>query len=149
GTEIHRHSAVPQIHRRTGGYGVEAHWVDGMDVRAVHDATRSALQHVREGNGPVLLECETYRYRGHSMADPAAYRSALEVSELRARDPLLTFREWAEAEGVVGPEESAGLQEAAAKAVEEAAAFAAESPPPTDLQADVYTRPLNLYGGRQ
>ncbi|MFP4560400.1 MAG: pyruvate dehydrogenase (acetyl-transferring) E1 component subunit alpha [Thiohalorhabdus sp.] len=148
GTEVHRHSAVSHVHRRTGGYGIEAHWVDGMDVRAVHAATRDALRHVREGNGPVLLECETYRYRGHSMADPAAYRSALEVDELRARDPLLNFREWAEGEGWVSATESAELDRAAERAVEEAVDFAAESPPPRDLHAGVHARPIDLYGGR-
>lgn len=148
GTEIHRHSAVAEVHKRACGYGIEAERVDGMDVLAVHDATRHALHHVRAGNGPYLLECETYRYRGHSMADPGAYRSALEVSELRARDPLLTFRKKAAREGWVDEGEADRMEEQARAAVEAAVAFADASPAPTDLHADVYVEPINLYRGR-
>ena len=148
GTEIHRHSAVAEVHKRACGYGIEAERVDGMDVLAVHDATRHALHHVRDGNGPYLLECETYRYRGHSMADPGAYRSALEVSELRARDPLRTFRKRATDEGWVAEEEIDQLEEQARSAVDEAVTFADASPVPTDLHADVYAEPINLYRGR-
>jgi len=148
GTEIHRHSAVPHVHKRASGNGVEGRWVDGMDVVAVHDATREALRHVREGNGPVLLECETYRFRGHSMADPAAYRSALEENELRARDPLLTFRRRAEGAGWLTAEEMDELARQAETAVEEAVRFAAASPPPQDLYRNVHQAPLDLYGGR-
>lgn len=148
GTEIHRHSAIPEVHKRACGYGIEAERVDGMDVLAVHEATRHALHHVREGNGPYLLECETYRYRGHSMADPGAYRSALEVSELRARDPLLTFRKKAAQEGWLEEAEADALEEQARSAVDAAVAFADASQPPTDLHAGVYTQPVNLYRGR-
>jgi pyruvate dehydrogenase E1 component alpha subunit len=148
GTEIHRHSAVPHVHKRAAGNGVEGRWVDGMDVVAVYDATREALTHVREGNGPVLVECETYRFRGHSMADPAAYRSALEENELRARDPLLTFRKRAEREGWLDGGEADALLDWAEETVNEAARFAADSPPPTDLYRHVHQSPLNLYGGR-
>ncbi|HKJ71087.1 MAG TPA: pyruvate dehydrogenase (acetyl-transferring) E1 component subunit alpha [Gammaproteobacteria bacterium] len=148
GTEIHRHSAIPEVHRRACGYGIEAERVDGMDVLAVYDATRHALQHVREGNGPFLLECETYRYRGHSMSDPGAYRSALELSELRARDPLLTFRKRAASECWVDEAEADRMEEQARAAVQSAVTFAADSPPPQDLQADVYHQPLNLYRGQ-
>jgi pyruvate dehydrogenase E1 component alpha subunit len=119
-----------------------------MDVLAVYEASRHALAHVRGGNGPFLLECETYRYRGHSMADPGAYRSALEVSELRARDPLLSFRKRAAREGWVDESEADRLEEQAREAVDAAVAFADASPPPTDLHADIYREPLNLYRGR-
>ncbi len=147
GTEIHRHSAVPEVHKRACGYGIEAKRVDGMDVLAVFEATRHALRHVREGNGPYLLECETYRYRGHSMADPGAYRSALEVSELRARDPLLSFRKGAMEGGWLDEETAGRLEEQAREAVDAAVAFAENSPVPTELWADVYSEPINLYRG--
>jgi pyruvate dehydrogenase E1 component alpha subunit len=148
GTEIHRHSAIPQVHKRACGYGVEAERVDGMDVQAVYDATRHALKHVRDGNGPYLLECETYRYRGHSMADPGAYRSALEVSELRARDPLRGFRKRAIEQGWVDEAGAERLEGKARDAVDAAVAFADASPPPTDLYADVHAEPIHLYRGR-
>ena len=148
GTEIHRHSAIPEVHKRACGYGIEAEKVDGMDVLAVFEATRHALHHVREGNGPYLLECETYRYRGHSMADPGAYRSALEVNELRARDPLRTFRQRAAKEGWVSEAEADDLESQARDAVAAAVAFADASPAPADLHADVHAEPINLYRGR-
>ena len=148
GTEIHRHSAIPQVHKRACGYGVEAERVDGMDVQAVYDATRHALKHVRDGNGPYLLECETYRYRGHSMADPGAYRSALEVGELRARDPLLGFRKRAIDQGWLDEGDAERLEGRARDAVDAAVTFADASPPPTDLYADVHAEPIHLYRGR-
>jgi pyruvate dehydrogenase E1 component alpha subunit len=88
GTEIHRHSAVTEVYKRAGGYGIPAEKVDGMDVEATYRQTRAALEQVRAGQGPRLLEFETYRYRGHSMADPGTYRSAAEVSMYTAQDPI-------------------------------------------------------------
>jgi len=91
GTEIHRHSAVTDIFRRSAAYHIPGHQVDGMDVLAVHAAAREALATIRTGGGPVLIECVTYRYRGHSMADPGTYRPAQEIAAWRARDPLATY----------------------------------------------------------
>ncbi len=88
GTEIHRHSAVVEVYRRACAYGIPAVRENGMDVLAVHGAARRALERVRAGDGPQLLELETYRYRGHSMADSGAYRPAGEVEAYRARDPI-------------------------------------------------------------
>ncbi len=148
GTEIHRHSAVPEVYRRASAYGIDSRRVDGMDVVAVYEATRAALQHVRAGNGPYLLECETYRYRGHSMADSGAYRSALELAELRARDPLDGFRERALAEGWLVAADCDEIDSEIDRVVADAVRFAADSPQPTDLGASVYREPLDLYGGR-
>jgi len=147
GTEIHRHSAVPEVHKRACAYGMEARRVDGMEVEAVYQATRQALEHVRGGLGPYLLECETYRFRGHSMADSDAYRSALEMAELRARDPLSLFRRRVEEAGCLNGDEIADLESRAQQAVDEAVTFAADSPPPQDLYKDVYRRPIDLYRG--
>ncbi|MDA8363837.1 MAG: pyruvate dehydrogenase (acetyl-transferring) E1 component subunit alpha [Gammaproteobacteria bacterium] len=148
GTEIHRHSAVPDIYRHASAYGIDGRRVDGMDVVAVYEAARTALQHVRSGNGPYLIECETYRYRGHSMADPGAYRSVLELAELRARDPLETFRQRALAQGWLSEAECGDVDKAVEAVVTEAVRFAAASPQPTDLGRNVYSEPLDLYGGR-
>jgi pyruvate dehydrogenase E1 component alpha subunit len=146
GTEIHRHSAVPEIYRRASAYGIDGKRVDGMDVLAVYEATHAALQHVRAGNGPHLIECETYRYRGHSMADSGAYRSALEVAELRARDPLESFRQRALKQGWLNDADCRKIAEEVNAEVEDAVRFAAESPPPTQLDRGVYSQPLDLYG---
>jgi pyruvate dehydrogenase E1 component alpha subunit len=148
GTEIHRHSAVTEIHRRGVAYGIDGRRVDGMDVEAVYEATRDAVEHVRAGNGPYLLECETYRYRGHSMADSGAYRSALEVAELRARDPVSTFRDKALTEGWLAEAECQDIETEIDAIVEDAVRFASESAPPTELDKNVTVAPLDLYGGQ-
>ena len=147
GTEIHRHSAVLEVHKRACAYGMEARRVDGMEVQAVYEASRQALEHVRNGLGPYLLECETYRFRGHSMADNDAYRSGLEMAELRSRDPLELFRRRVEEEEWLSAAAIAELEGRAKQAVEDAVAFALASPPPLDLYKDVYGGSLNLYRG--
>lgn len=147
GTEIHRNSAVTEVYKRGCGNGVPGKRVDGMDVLAVHQATQDALQHVRSGSGPLLLECETYRFRGHSMADSGAYRSALEMAELKARDPLLNLRNRALQEGWISEDDIEALFKKAHTTVDEAVRFAEQSPPPTDLYKDIYTQPLDVYRG--
>jgi pyruvate dehydrogenase E1 component alpha subunit len=88
GTEIHRHSAVTEVYKRASAYNIPAARIDGMNVETVNLHTRDALARVRAGQGPQLLECETYRYRGHSMADPGSYRPAVEVAAYEADDPI-------------------------------------------------------------
>src|SRR5207245_2457641 len=100
GTEISRTSAVIQVHRRAAAYDIPAIEVDGMDLWAVRDATDLALRHIRAGKGPYMLEAMTYRFRGHSMADPELYRTKDEVTERRRNDPI---------EQVYGRLEDAGL----------------------------------------
>ena len=146
GTEIHRHSAVAEIYRHAAAYGIDGRRVDGMDVQAVNKATQLALEHVRAGNGPYLLECDTYRYRGHSMADAGAYRSVLEVAELKARDPLETFRVQALNAGWLDEAECNAVAAQVQEVVEDAIDYAKASPSPTDLHRDVYVKPIDLYG---
>ncbi|RJQ47825.1 MAG: pyruvate dehydrogenase (acetyl-transferring) E1 component subunit alpha [Gammaproteobacteria bacterium] len=148
GTEVHRQAAVVEVYKRGCGNGVPGRRVDGMDVLAVHQAARDALEQVRGGNGPFLLECDTYRFRGHSMADGGAYRSALEVAELKARDPLLNLRNRALENGWLNEEDIEALHQKAHGVVEEAIRFAGQSPAPDDLYQGVYRRPLDLYAGR-
>jgi len=88
GTEIHRHSAVPELYKRVAAYNIPAEKVDGMDVLKVHEASRHALDRIRRGSGPQFLECETYRFRGHSMPDPGTSRPAGELKAFQAHDPL-------------------------------------------------------------
>ena len=147
GTEISRHSAVAEIYRRALAYGMDGRRIDGMDVLGVYEATRLALEHVRAGNGPYLLECDTYRYRGHSMADSGAYRSVLEVAELKARDPVENFRRQVLEQGWLDQAECDALEKEVQKIVDDAVRFAEESPPPDELGKDVYVKPLDLYGG--
>jgi pyruvate dehydrogenase E1 component alpha subunit len=88
GTDIHRHSAVTDVYKRAAAYNIPAEKIDGMDVLKVYDAARHALDQIRRGGGPQFIECETYRYRGHSMADPGAYRPAVELKAHKAWDPI-------------------------------------------------------------
>ncbi|MDA8361730.1 MAG: thiamine pyrophosphate-dependent enzyme [Gammaproteobacteria bacterium] len=91
GTEIHRHSAVTDVHKRACGYAIPAAKADGMDVLTVYEAARQALDAIRNEGGPRLLELETYRFRGHSMADPGAYRPSAEVQAYLRDDPVEAF----------------------------------------------------------
>ncbi len=116
GTEIHRHSAVVEVYKRAAAYNVPAERVDGMDVLTVHEAARRALERIRSGGGPQFIEAETYRYRGHSMADPGTYRPAVEVKAYEACDPIVAaireveYRYPTQAElAAVGPDNIARL----------------------------------------
>jgi pyruvate dehydrogenase E1 component alpha subunit len=89
GTAIQRSTSETHLHKRGVSFNIPGEEVDGMDVLAVREAGRKALTRARKGEGPTLLEMKTYRYRGHSMSDPAKYRTREEVDEVRAhRDPI-------------------------------------------------------------
>ncbi len=93
GTSVARACAGPGLSHRGDGYGIPGFEVDGMDVLAVKEAGEKALEHARSGKGPVLLEIKTYRYRGHSMSDPAKYRDKEEVDQMRDNaDPIERVR---------------------------------------------------------
>jgi len=130
GTEVHRASALPTVHKRTCGYDIPSEKVDGMDVIAVYRAIKYAAEKVRESGRPYFIEAITYRFRGHSMADPAKYRSAAEHVIWKARDPLPNYAKRLLAEGIAGEAELAALQQKGAAVVEEAVAFAESSPWP-------------------
>src|ERR1700742_1161943 len=89
GTSVARSSAVADFSKRGASFGIPGRQVDGMDVEAVEQAGKEAIEYCRAGNGPIILEMKTYRYRGHSMSDPAKYRTKEEVAEVREkRDPI-------------------------------------------------------------
>ena len=93
GTAIERHSAVTDLHRRGEGFGVPGMRCDGMDVVETHEVMREAIRRAREERQPILVEAVTYRFRGHSMADPEEYRTKEQVEEWRKRDPITAFAE--------------------------------------------------------
>lgn len=101
GTSVNRASSEDQLYRRGESFRIPGIQVDGMDVLAVRGATEEALKWVQGGNGPILLEMKTYRYRGHSMSDPAKYRSKEEVNKMRQEhDPIDTLRRLVLEQGV-------------------------------------------------
>jgi pyruvate dehydrogenase E1 component alpha subunit len=140
GTEVHRSSALASIHKRTCGYDIPSEKVDGMDVIAVYQAVKHAAEWVRENSRPYLIEAITYRFRGHSMADPGKYRSAAEVELWKARDPIVTFTKRLMEEGVAGEDQLECLKAKARVIVKEAVEFAEQSPWPDDSEvtADIF-----------
>jgi pyruvate dehydrogenase E1 component alpha subunit len=140
GTEVHRASALPDIHKRTCGYDIPSEQVDGMDLSAVFQAVKHGSEWVREQGRPYLVEALTYRFRGHSMSDPGKYRSAAEVELWKGRDPLPTFAKRLIDEGIATAERLKEMQAAAQALVAEAVRFAEESPWPEDSEVfnDIY-----------
>ncbi|WP_246203114.1 pyruvate dehydrogenase (acetyl-transferring) E1 component subunit alpha [Sphingomonas lacunae] len=137
GTSVNRSSAEDQLYRRGESFRIPGIQVNGMDVMEVRGAAQTALDWVRAGKGPVLLELKTYRYRGHSMSDPAKYRSREEVQAVREKsDPI---------EGLKAEMLAAGVSEDSLKAIDqeirkivaESADFAESAPEPD--AADLYT----------
>ncbi|MCB1782591.1 MAG: pyruvate dehydrogenase (acetyl-transferring) E1 component subunit alpha [Alphaproteobacteria bacterium] len=133
GTSVSRSSAG-QLYRRGEGYGIPGEQVDGMDVLAVRKAARQALAYIRSGNGPYILEMMTYRYRGHSMSDPAKYRTKEEVDSMKTdRDPISHLKEMIEAQGV-SEEDIKAIDKEIKTIVNDAAQFAQESPEPDEKE---------------
>lgn len=142
GTSVERTSNVTELWKLGLAYDMPSKPVDGMTVEAVHDAVAEAVVRARKGDGPTLLEMKTYRYRGHSMSDPASYRSKDEVEDYKIQDPiakvLVTIKQnkWA-------TEKDLEVIDARIKAIiDEAVQFAEDSPYPTpdELYKDVYTQ---------
>ena len=126
---------------RAAGYNMPGIHVDGMDVFAVYDAAKQAVERARAGEGPTLLECLTYRYYGHTVFDnPLSYRTKEEEEYWRGRDPLKLFRETVVPQGDITAEELDQIDQEAADLMEEAVKFADESPVPDgkELYEDVY-----------
>jgi pyruvate dehydrogenase E1 component alpha subunit len=140
GTALERHSAVTDLQVKGEGFGVPGMECDGMDVLDTYHVTQEALRIAREERRPVLVEAITYRFRGHSMADPEEYRTKEQVEEWRKRDPILQWGDRLEAEKIVSADERGQFDEDAVARVDEAVAFADESemPPPESLYDDVY-----------
>ncbi len=140
GTALERHSAVTDLSRKSEGFGVPGERCDGMDVLDVHATVTAALEKARTDRAPQLVEAATYRYRGHSMADPEQYRTKDEVEEWRPHDPVETFPRRLVEEGVLSADDVKRMDDEAMKAVDEAVEFAEESPFPdlASLYDDVY-----------
>jgi pyruvate dehydrogenase E1 component alpha subunit len=139
GTSQARHAAG-ELYKRGEGYGIPGKVVDGMDVLAVRDAAVEALNYVRSGKGPMLLEVKTYRYRGHSMSDPAKYRTKDEVEDMREnRDPITNFKAWILDNKVAKAEELDKIEKDIKQLVKETEEFATTSPEPelSELWTDI------------
>jgi TPP-dependent pyruvate/acetoin dehydrogenase alpha subunit len=143
--------SVASLEPRAAAYGMPYIKVDGMDVLAVRDALLEAVERAREGNGPTLVESVTYRFRGHSQADPAYYRTREEEALWRTgKDPISLFETRLKEEGLITDEIIAEHAQKANEVVEDAAKFAEESPDPDpdSLYEDVMVDPRGAIAWR-
>ena len=141
GTHVERtHAAGRDIYNSAEYYKIPATQVDGMNLLEVHEATLGALRRVRAGRGPAFIEAMTYRYRGHSMADPVHYRENEEVEEWRVNDPINRFKAFVLDEGLITLPELDEIDGEVAAEIEEAVTFARESPFPQidELYKNIY-----------
>jgi acetoin:2,6-dichlorophenolindophenol oxidoreductase subunit alpha len=131
---------IPNIADRAAAYNMPAAIVDGQDAEAVYAAAKTAADRARAGEGPTLIECKTYRYRGHSRTDTAPYRKPGELDEWLKRDPILILKDRMIADGQLDAVEFAELQQAAEVAVIDAIEWAKTEPYPLveSLYADVF-----------
>ncbi|MCS6518547.1 pyruvate dehydrogenase (acetyl-transferring) E1 component subunit alpha [Burkholderia thailandensis] len=141
GTALERSESQTDLCAKAASYGMRVSSADGMDVVAVHDAAKDAVEYVRGGAGPMFVELRTYRFRAHSMYDAELYRQKAEVDEWKARGPIHTFTARLKAEGKLTEDEFAALDADANAEVARAVAFAeaGEWERVEDLAKDVYT----------
>src|SRR5262249_38216705 len=130
GTSVERHSAQTDLSKKAEGYGVPGERIDGMDVLAVREAVAEGIRLAREERRPTMGEAFTYRYRGHSAADPEVYREREEVEEWREKDPIETFARRCIEEGALSDRKVEKARERADREVMAAVEFAEASPEP-------------------
>jgi pyruvate dehydrogenase E1 component alpha subunit len=143
GTALHRGVAQTAIYQKGCAYDIPGEPMDGMDVLAVHEATRRAVERARAGEGPTLLEAITYRFRGHSMQDPQFYRDREEIEEYRKRDPIILFQNLLLAEGLIAEADIRRIEEQVEAEVDDSLEFAEQSPfpDPSTLLDHLYEKP--------
>jgi pyruvate dehydrogenase E1 component alpha subunit len=140
GTSVSRASAQTDFSKRGVSFGIPGEQVDGMDIRAVYSAGQRAIEHARTGKGPYILEMQTYRYRGHSMSDPAKYRTKDEVARMREEhDPIEQVRRRLLESWKLSEDELKVIDGRVREIVNEAAEFATHDPEPdpSELYTDI------------
>ena len=147
GTAVEYVSAVPQMSTKAKAYDMEAEIVDGQDVLAMYEATQRAVEHCKSGKGPYFIEAMTYRFRGHSMADPEAYREREEIEKHRERDPIVLFRDQLLEYNLAEQGDFDVIHETIEVQMEDAVKFADESdfPDPSTLYDHIYASVDEVY----
>ncbi|MUL41274.1 pyruvate dehydrogenase (acetyl-transferring) E1 component subunit alpha [Streptomonospora sp. PA3] len=130
GTTVEKSSAEPDLYKRGSAYRIEGVRVDGRDVLAVRDAAVDLVEKARSEQRPYILECTSYRLKGHSVVDPAKYRTEEQVAQARANDPLAAFEDQLEKAGVLTEDKKKEIADSVKDEVADAADFAENSPPP-------------------
>ena len=140
GTSVERTSNVTDLETLGASYRMPSATVDGMSPEAVHDAIKEAAERGRRGDGPTLLDIQTYRYKGHSMSDPQKYRTKEELGEFQEKDPIEYVRNVLTTQGWNTPEELKAVEKEVKAQVEDSIEFAENSPYPeaSELYEDVY-----------
>jgi TPP-dependent pyruvate/acetoin dehydrogenase alpha subunit len=135
--------AIEDVADRAQGYGFPGVAINGNDVLAVYGATQGAVQRAREGDGPTLIECKTYRWHGHSEHDKPIYRTEEELAMWRSRDPIPIYTAFLIDRKILTPDALADVEQRARRVVDEAVAFAEASPDPEPREAvtDIYAEP--------
>jgi pyruvate dehydrogenase E1 component subunit alpha len=148
GTHLARAQALTDLAEKAASYAVPADVVDGMDVRAVESAAEEACFQVRGGSGPFFLECQTYRFRAHSLYDPELYRDKSEVEEWKKRDPIPSLAGALQGQGLMKAADLKKLEDDVAREIEEAIAFAEAGTwePVEDLTRFVCSEPCAKVG---
>lgn len=142
GTSVERSSNVTDIYKIGHGFEMPSKQVDGMNVESVHEALTEAAAHIRSGKGPYFLEILTYRYKGHSVSDPANYRSKEELHHYMEQDPITTLEETILNNQIATEEELLIIKDQIKAEIDYAIKFAEESPfpDPTELYSDNYVQ---------
>ena len=131
GTHVKRSSAAADIlYKFADLYGMPATRIDGMDVITVQDSTKEAINKIRTNSGPVLIEAMTYRFRGHSMADPSAYRDDSEIEEWQDKDPILLFKQYVKENNLLTDSDISNIENEVKVIIEDCLKFAEDSPLP-------------------
>ena len=142
GTSVQRTSNVTELYKIGSAFDMPSESVDGMNPESVHEAVSRAAEHIRAGKGPYSLEILTYRYKGHSVSDPAKYRSKDEVQEYMDRDPIKTTESTILENGIATAEEIQAIKDMIKAEIDEAMEFAENSPYPeaSELFVDNYVQ---------
>ncbi|MFT4968042.1 MAG: pyruvate dehydrogenase E1 component alpha subunit [Candidatus Deianiraeaceae bacterium] len=141
GTSVARSSSISSLNKRGDAFEITNAKADGMDIFAVKSAMDKAVQHVRSGNGPYLLEVETYRYRGHSVSDPATYRTKSELNDMKEnKDPISNLKKYILENNIANDDDLDKIQKEANDIIKEAIEFSNNSKEPDlkELYTDVY-----------
>tara|TARA_B100000686_G_C15973308_1_gene563774 strand:- start:55 stop:540 length:486 start_codon:yes stop_codon:yes gene_type:complete len=140
GTSVSRVAAGSDLYKRGEPFGIPGEKVDGMDILKVRDAAYKATKYVRSGKGPYILEMRTYRYRGHSMSDPAQYRSKKEVDDYKKKDPIEKLKKTILRKKILSDKKITLIENDIFNKIKQAAEFAEKSPIPSkdNLYEDVY-----------
>ena len=140
GTSLERSTAMTELYLKGQSFGIPGVQADGMDINSVYNSAVQALEYVRSGKGPCIIEVKTYRYRGHSMSDPAKYRSKEEVEEYKARDPIAVVKQHILDNSFASEDQIKTIEKSVKVTIAEVSEFATNAPLPSEdeLYTDIF-----------